>query len=218
MTRVKICCISTIDEARLAVGLGASAVGLVSEMPSGPGIISESRIKEIAAIVDPPVSTVLLTSITNPEEIIAQQLRCGTSTIQLVDRLPSGALAELRRELPGVSLVQVVHVSDTESLVEAREAVEQGADAILLDSGNQKLPVKELGGTGRTHDWFLSARIVEESPVSVYLAGGLNPTNVEQAIKSVRPFAVDVCTGVRTDGVLDEQKLILFMRAVTAAG
>jgi len=131
VTRVKICCIGTIEEARLAVSLGASAVGLVSEMPSGPGVIPESRIKEIAAIVDPPVSTVLLTSLTNPEDIIAQQMRCGTNTIQLVDRLPSGTLAGLRRELPGVSLVQVVHVSGTESLTEAADAVERLIEEIL---------------------------------------------------------------------------------------
>lgn len=218
MTRVKICCITTIDEARLAVGQGASAVGLVSEMPSGPGIIPESRIREIAATVDPPVSTVLLTSLTKPEDIIAQHSRCRTSTIQMVDRLASGALTEIRRKLPDVSLVQVVHVSGQESLVEAREAVEQGTDAILLDSGDQKLPVKELGGTGRTHDWSVSARIVEQSPVPVFLAGGLNPSNVEEAIRSVRPFAVDVCSGVRTDDSLDKEKLILFMKAVTAAG
>ena len=218
MTRVKICCITSRDEARLAIRWGASALGLVSEMPSGPGVIPESLIGEIAATVPPPVASFLLTSATDPEEIIAQQKRSRTNTIQLVDRLAAGVLAGLRRRLPGVSLVPVVHVTGDESLAEAREAADQGAHALLLDSGNRELPVKELGGTGRTHDWSVSARIVGSLPVPVFLAGGLDHTNVGEAIAAVRPFAVDVCTGVRSAGALDEQKLILFMKAVAAAG
>ena len=217
MTRVKVCCISSVEEARLAVRLGAAALGLVSEMPSGPGVIAEALIAEIAAAVPPPIATFLLTSRTDPEEIVAQQKRCGVNTIQFCDRLASGALATLRKALPGVSLVQVIHVIDEASIEEAVEAARQ-ADALLLDSGNQMLPIKELGGTGRTHDWTLSAEIVKASRVPVFLAGGLNADNVGDAIRAVRPFAVDLCTGVRTKGALDEQKLMRFMAAVSAAG
>jgi phosphoribosylanthranilate isomerase len=215
MIRVKVCCISSIEEARLAIRLGASALGLVSEMPSGPGVISETLIAEIAAAVPPPIATFLLTSRTDPEEIVAQQKRCGVNTIQMCDRLPSGAYAKLRKALPGVSLVQVIHVIDETSVVEAQDAARE-ADALLLDSGNQLLPIKELGGTGRTHDWTLSAEIVSRSRVPVFLAGGLNPENVVEAIRAVRPFAVDLCTGVRTAGALDEHKLVRFMAAVSA--
>jgi phosphoribosylanthranilate isomerase len=217
MTRVKVCCISSVEEARLAVRLGAAALGLVSEMPSGLGVIAEARITEIAASVPPPIATFLLTSKTDPGEIAAQQKRCGVNTIQLCDRLASGALATLRKALPGVSLVQVVHVIDEASIEEAVEAACQ-ADALLLDSGNQMLPIKELGGTGRTHDWTLSAEIVKASRVPVFLAGGLNADNVGDAIRAVRPFAVDLCTGVRTNGALDKQKLMRFMAAVSAVG
>jgi phosphoribosylanthranilate isomerase len=206
----------SIEEVRLAVRLGASAVGLVSEMPSGPGVISETLIREIAASVPPPVATFILTSRTSSAEIIAQQKRCRVNTVQICDRLPSGAHSKLRGSLPGISLVQVIHVTSEESVAEALRTA-RDVDALLLDSGNQSLPVKQLGGTGRTHDWSLSARIVEGSPIPVFLAGGLSPANVGEAIRSVRPFGVDLCTGVRTAGVLDEGKLLQFMEAVAAS-
>ncbi len=217
MTRIKICCISSADEAALAVRCGASALGLVSEMPSGPGVISEARIAQIAATVPPPVATFLLTSRTDPAEIAAQHRRCRTTTVQLCDSLPKGGHAALRALLPGISLVQVVHVADQSSVEEAVSAADD-VDALLLDSGNQNLAVKELGGTGRTHDWSLSAQIVAGSSVPVFLAGGLRAENVGEAIRSVRPFGLDLCTSVRIDGHLDEEKLRQFMAAVEAAG
>lgn len=216
MTRVKICCIASVEEADLAVRLGASALGLVSEMPSGPGVIPEAVIAKIAAAVPPAVETFLLSSRTDPAEIAAQQWRCKVSTVQLCDRLRPGALAALRGSLPGVSLVQVVHVTGEASVAEAVQVARQ-VDALLLDSGNPGRPVKELGGTGRTHDWSLSARIVREARTPVYLAGGLGPGNVGDAIRVVRPHGVDLCTGVRTAGALDEGKLRRFMVAVAAA-
>jgi len=216
MTRVKVCCISSIEEARTAIRLGASALGFVSEMPSGPGVISEALIARIAATVPPPIATFLLTSRTDAAEIIAQQRRCGVNTIQFCDFLPAGTLTTLRKALPGVSLVQVIHVLDAASVEEAEEASHQ-ADALLLDSGNQLLPIKELGGTGRIHDWTLSAEIVKKSSVPVFLAGGLNAENVADAIRAVRPFGVDLCSGVRTKGRLDEAKLENFMAKVLCA-
>jgi phosphoribosylanthranilate isomerase len=216
MTRVKICCIRSIKEAKMAIRYGASALGLVSEMPSGPGVITESQIAEIAAAVPPPIATFLLTSSINPSDIEAQLGKCGVNTLQLCDRLPEGAHAELRKSMPGISLVQVIHITGDESVSEALRIAPE-VDALLLDSGNQELPVKELGGTGRTHDWSLSARIVKESPVPIFLAGGLNPANVGDAIRAVRPFGVDLCTGVRTANKLDEEKLSHFMAEVEAA-
>ena len=210
--RVKICCILSIEEARLAVAAGADALGLVSEMPSGPGVVPESVIAEIAASVPPPVATFLLTSLTGAGEIIEQQRRCGVNTIQLCDRVSPA----VHTRLPGVSLVQVVHVGGEASVAEAR-AVAPEVDALLLDSGNQELPVKELGGTGRTHDWSLSARIVAASIVPVFLAGGLTAENVGRAVTEVGPFGVDLCSGVRTDGALDADALGRFMSAVAVA-
>jgi len=204
--RVKICCISSVEEARLAIDYGASALGLVSHMPSGPGVIEEEQIAEIAAQVPPPIATFLLTCQQDAEAIAAQQRRCGTNTIQICDRLTHGSYRELKQTLPGISIVQVVHVVGRESVDEAL-AIAEEVDAILLDSGNPALSVKELGGTGRRHDWALSRKIREQIDIPLFLAGGLKPDNVQQAIEEVGPFGVDICTGVRTEGKLDEAKL-----------
>src|SRR5262245_57624749 len=230
--RVKICCISSADEARLAVRLGASALGLVSAMPSGPGVIDEGLICDLAGRVPPGVATFLLTSLRDPDAIIAQQRRCRTNTLQLVDTQPldGSAHRRLRQALPGVGIVQVVHVGGPDSVDEAL-ALAPHVDALLLDSGNvfaarrgaavapggQPPAVRELGGTGRVHDWSVSRRIRELSPVPLYLAGGLGPENAADAIARVGPFGLDVCSGVRTDGRLDPGKLERFFEAVAAA-
>lgn len=217
VTRVKVCCIASYEEAELAMSAGAAALGLVSAMPSGPGVIDEPRIAKIAARVPAPVETFLLTSRTRAVDIAGQQRACGTSVLQLVDRVPHDELRSLRTRLPGIRLVQVVHVGGEESLREA-VAVAGLVDALLLDSGDQALPVKELGGTGRTHDWSISRRIVAAVTVPVFLAGGLNDANVDAAIAAVQPYAVDLCSGVRTAGRLDAGKLRRFFAAVAAAG
>lgn len=215
--RVKICCMGSVTEAWLAISHGAAAVGLVSEMPSGPGVISEDLIAEIAAKLPPALGSFLLTCKSDPQAIIEQQKRLRVNTIQICDRLKVQSYETLRAALPGISLVQVVHVTGAESVAEAR-SVAPFVDAVLLDSGNQSLPVKELGGTGRTHDWNLSLQIREAIDVPLFLAGGLKAENVADAIRQVRPFGVDVCSGVRTDGKLDEVKLRAFFEAVRAAG
>lgn len=212
-TRVKICCIASLEEAQLAVAAGADALGLVSRMPSGPGPIDEAAICRIARAVPPPIATFLLTCLQTSDEIIAQQQRCHPNTLQLVDEVAPDHLKRLRDALPAVKLVQVIHVADEQSRDEAI-AVAPLVDAILLDSGRPRAAVKELGGTGRTHDWAISRTIVQAVQVPVFLAGGLNPDNVVEAIRTVQPFGVDLCGGVRTNGRLDPDKLRRFMAAV----
>jgi phosphoribosylanthranilate isomerase len=211
--RVKICCIATIEEMWLAIDHGASAIGLVSRMPSGPGPIEEALIKEIAAAAPPGVATFLLTCEQDVDAIVAQQRRTGANTIQLVDRLERGTHRDLRAALPGIAIVQVIHVLGDASVDEALEAAPH-VNAILLDSGNPSLSVKELGGTGRRHDWAISRRIREAAEVPIYLAGGLRAENVAEAVRQVAPFGLDVCSGVRTDGRLDARKVDAFMRGV----
>jgi len=211
--RIKVCCISSVEEAWAAIRAGASALGLVSSMPSGPGVIAESLIAEIAAAVPPPIATFLLTCGQDTAHIIAQQRRCRTNTVQLCDRLTSGSYADLRAAMPGVSLVQVIHVTGEASLEEAL-AVAPHVDALLLDSGNQSLAVKELGGTGRVHDWSISRRIREQVRVPVFLAGGLREENVGEALRQVGPFGLDLCSGVRTAGSLDSEKLSRFFARI----
>jgi phosphoribosylanthranilate isomerase len=215
--RVKICCIGSVDEAALAVEYGASAVGMVSHMPSGPGVISDERIAEIAATVPPAIGTFLLTSRQNVADIVRQQRFCRTNTIQICDHLAVGTHRDLKDALPGISIVQVVHVTGPDSVEEATQ-VAPHVDTILLDSGNQKLAVKVLGGTGRRHDWSLSRAIRERIGVPLFLAGGLTPENVGHAMEEVGPFGIDVCSGVRTDGKLDATKLKRFFSAVRNAG
>ncbi len=215
-TRVKICCISSVAEAHAAVAAGTDAIGLVSAMPSGPGVIGEGLIAAIAAAAPPALGTFLLTSEVEPAAIAAQQRRCGVNTIQLCDALDASAYPALRQELPGIALVQVIHVRSESAVAEAVDIASM-VDGLLLDSGNPNAPVKELGGTGRVHDWALSRRIVTEAPCPVFLAGGLNSDNVAEAIRHVGPYGVDLCTGVRTDGALDAAKLAAYMGAVATA-
>jgi len=213
---VKICCISSPEEASVAIAAGASAVGLVSAMPSGPGVIDDEAVRQIAAGVPPPTATFLLTALQTAREIIAQHHFCNTTTLQLVDRVAPAELRELRQALPDVQLVQVIHVNGEASVQEAVE-VTHYVDALLLDSGNQNLAVKELGGTGRTHNWELSREIVVACDVPVILAGGLGPSNISEAIVRVKPYGVDLCSSVRTDDKLDKSKLLALFEAVRSA-
>lgn len=197
----------------LAIRYGASALGLVSEMPSGPGVIDENLIADISSKIPPPVATFLLTSKQTAEEIIVQHLKTKTNTLQLVDHLPHNELKKLRERLPAIKIVQVIHVLDEKSIEEAL-SVQKFVDALLLDSGNPKLEVKVLGGTGTTHNWEISRKIIKEVNIPVFLAGGLNPGNVLEAIQAVQPYGLDICNGVRTKSLLDEGKLKLFFEIV----
>ncbi|MBV9214753.1 MAG: phosphoribosylanthranilate isomerase [Acidobacteria bacterium] len=197
----------------MAITFGASAIGLVGRMPSGPGPIPDKTIQRIARTVSPPIATFLLTSEQWAAGIIDHHHRTYTNTIQIVDELEEREYETIRAALPAIKLVQVIHVLGGASVDEACE-IAPLVDAILLDSGNPKLAVKELGGTGRRHDWRVSRTIVETCGKPVFLAGGLNAENVREAIDIVAPFGLDVCSGVRTDGRLDPIKLDAFFSAV----
>lgn len=214
MTKVKICCIQSIAEAQITIENGTYAIGLVSKMPSGPGVIPESKIREIAKWTPENIKTVLLTSLQNADEIIEQHNYCGTDVLQLVDSQETKTYRILKKELPNIDLIQVIHIIDDNSITEAVE-LSKYVDFILLDSGNLNLQTKELGGTGKTHNWQISREIVNQVGIPVFLAGGLNPENVAEAVKIVKPFGVDVCTGVRTDGKLDSDKVREFINRTT---
>lgn len=211
--RVKICCITSVEEAKLAIEVGADALGLVGKMPSGPGPITDELIQAITRYIHPPVSSFLLTSEQSSSGIIQHVKRTYTNTVQIVDKLAEGTYAEIRNALPHLRIVQVIHVTGEESIEEAL-AINEMVDAILLDSGNPQAAIKTLGGTGNTHNWSLSRKIVESVKVPVFLAGGLHAGNVKQAISEVGPFGVDICSGVRTNSRLDPEKLTAFMNAV----
>jgi len=211
MTKVKICCIQSIEEAQMAIDYGAYAIGLVSKMPSGPGVISDRKIGEIARLAKGKIKTVLLTALQNSDELIEQHNYCQTDVTQLVDSQKIDTYRLLKSEFPEVELMQVIHIIDGKSISKAI-AISKYVDYLLLDSGNPNLQTKELGGTGRTHNWELSKLIIDEVEVPVFLAGGLNPANVGKAIEGVKPFGVDVCSSLRINGKLIEDKLKSFMK------
>jgi phosphoribosylanthranilate isomerase len=215
-TRIKICCMGSIGEARTALDAGADALGFVMRMPSGPGPIAESLAAEIIATVPRDVPTFMLTSEIESDAIIDQLEVTGANTVQIVDFVTPGTRSRLKKARPKLRIVQVVHVTGPESVDEARIAA-QTSDMILLDSGNPAAKIKELGGTGRVHDWSVSREIREAIEVPLWLAGGLNAANVGAAIEAVKPYGVDVCSGVRTNGPLDEAKVRAFTSAVRDA-
>ena len=215
-TRVKICCISSADEAQLAVKAGADAIGLVGKMPSGPGQLTDTKIRDIARNVPPGVSCFMLTSETTATGVAEHLLRTGVSTVQLVQHMTLAETMSLDRVLLSTRRVQVIHVEDERAL-DLVAKYEPHVHAFLLDSGRPNADTPELGGTGRTHDWALSHKIVEASSKPVFLAGGLNAENVGEAIAKVRPYGVDICSGVRTGGHLDPEKLERFMTAIRHA-
>jgi phosphoribosylanthranilate isomerase len=209
-TRIKVCCIMTAKEAAMAIAAGADALGLVAEMPSGPGPIPDDLIAEIAATVPPPVATFLLTSRVTAKEIAAHVGACGTNTVQVVSHIDPAEHELLAALRPATRRVQVIHVESEEALRLIREYAPL-VHAFLLDSGRPASA--ELGGTGRVHDWAVSAEFVRRSPLPVFLAGGLNPENAAQAVTEVKPFGLDLCSGVRTGGKLDAEKLHAFFAA-----
>jgi phosphoribosylanthranilate isomerase len=213
--KVKICCISSVDEALLAIQSGATELGVVGPMPSGPGVISEQSMIEIVASVPKGINTFLLTSEVSAQKIITQHSNVKTSTIQIVDKLTSGTYHEIREAIPDIKLVQVIHVTDENSIEEALKVANE-VDFLLLDSGSPNKSVKELGGTGRTHNWEISKQIVNSTNTPVFLAGGINALNVKLAIESVNPYGVDLCSSVRSNGKLNRAKLSSFFTQISS--
>ncbi len=216
MTRVKICCMTTPEEVAMASEQGAYALGLVSAMPSGEGVISDEQVAQLSALVPAGIRKFLLTSRIDAVGIADQVKAAQTDTVQLVDRMSEDDLRRLRELLPETTLVQVVHVTGSESLDEA-VAIAELADELLLDSGQPDADLRTLGGTGNTHNWGISAEIVRSVDRPVFLAGGLHPGNVADAIRQVRPFGVDVCSRLRPQKRLDPVLLSDFFAAVASA-
>jgi phosphoribosylanthranilate isomerase len=212
--RVKMCCIQSAEEVDIAVRAGADAIGLVGRGLSGPEVIEDDEvIRAIAATVPAGVASFLLTREQDPDRLAAQVVRCSTSVVQLCDAVDPAAWRAVRRQAPWVRILQVVHVSGEEAVEQALAAAPH-VDGLLLDSGAPSGPSPVYGGTGQTHDWSVSARIVAQSSVPVWLAGGLRADNVAEAWRIVRPFGLDLCSGLRTAGALDPLKAERFMAAV----
>lgn len=211
-----MCCIASVYEAQMAIDAGADAIGLVAAMPSGPGPISDEKIAEITEFVPPPISTFLLTAEQSAEAISAHIETNRPTTVQIVSHIDKAESAKLASLQPTVRRVQVIHVED-ESALDLIPIYASYVHAFLLDSGRPSATIPEFGGTGRQHDWSISRAFVTASPLPVFLAGGLTSENVQQAIRKVKPFGVDLCSGVRTNDQLDPVKLKSFVTAVMKA-
>lgn len=215
-TRVKICCIRSIAEAKMAVAAGADAVGFVAQRPPSPRTIADDQIASISATVPPPVATFLLTSENKADAISAHIELTRPTTVQILPHLNPAESARLAELQPDVRRVQVIHVAGREAL-SFIPLYAPYVHAFLLDSGSPDADTPRYGGTGRQHDWEVSAKFVKASPLPVFLAGGLSAANAAEAIERVRPFGLDLCTGIRTEGLLDPSKLARFMSAVRQA-
>lgn len=214
-TMIKICCIMNKKELYMALELGVNHVGFVSSMPNGPGIIREEKIRKLAAYAPKDVNTFLLTSHKDTAKIAEQWKYCGTRTIQLCRPMETKGILHLRSLVPMARIVTVIHVQDRTALNRALR-VSSVSHAILLDTGDLESPIQKLGGTGRTHDWNISRLIKQRTPTTAWLAGGLNLHNIKHALKAVYPDGIDVCSGVRTNGKLDQKKLSGFIEEVVS--
>lgn len=213
-TRIKICCIANPGEAEMAAAAGADLIGMVGPMPTGPGVLSLRDCAEVTVLSPAWVTPVLLSSSEDCEGLVADIRNARVRAIQIVRHIAPKVHDDLRMRMPSVRRLQVIHVEGPEAL-DLIPVYGDRVDAFLLDSG--KVSADQLGGTGRVHDWSISAEFVRRSPVPVFLAGGLTPENAAEAIRQVGPFGLDICSGLRTDDKLDHAKLTAFMTAVRAA-
>jgi len=207
--KVKICGITNTNDARMAAKFGADALGfLIGIRHKSEDVILPEEAKKIISACPPFVTTVMVTHLLESESIISLFREIGTTAIQLHDEIKLDEIKAIRKALPTVRLIKAVHITDLKESLRRARIFERIVDAIVLDTINLK--EDRIGGTGLTHDWQISKQIKESVSIPIILAGGLNPSNVQEAIRTVRPYAVDVNTGVkkdRYDRVKDPAKL-----------
>jgi phosphoribosylanthranilate isomerase len=200
LTRIKICGVRTVEDAMKCVDSGADAVGML--LAPSPRRIPAEQARDIVESLPPFVTPVIVMMPSAAEEAIEAARAISPGALQLQGDEPPEMLVKIKRALPGVRLIKAVHVGGGDELVKAR-LYENVADAILLDTVSP-----ERGGSGQTHDWSVSKKVVASIKKPVVLAGGLTPYNVAGAIKAVRPYAVDVASGVEAEGRIKDMALI----------
>jgi phosphoribosylanthranilate isomerase len=217
VTRVKICGIKSVEDARLAVEFGADAIGLlVGQLHNSPDFITPEQAKHIVGEMPPFVSTVLVTHLHDREKIAELVTDVCPSTLQLHGKSRPADTRFLRQQFPQLKISKALH-ANAEGVEDEAETWVKYVDAILLDTSSPE--TDQVGGTGRTHDWAVSAHMVGTLRKPVILAGGLTPGNVANAIAKVRPFAVDVNSGIKNAaGFKDPEKLRRFIEIAHLAG
>ncbi len=208
---VKICGIRRPEDALIAAGLGADAIGLlVGQKHNSPDFVSATVARDIARALPPSVEAVLVTRVEDVDEIERLLQQSEITTIQLHSEIAPSSVEGLRGRIPHLKIFKSVSVISADS-VAYPEAFKKLVDGFVLDSVN--LATNQVGGTGKTHDWSVSRQIVMRySEVPIILAGGLNSENVRSAIERVRPFGVDVNSGTKAaDGFKDPPKMEAFI-------
>lgn len=194
MVKVKICGLTNYEDALMAKNLGADFLGFVVEVPNAKRSLEKKEAKELFEDLHGPIPLVALTPLTTAREIIRLCRFLEADAVQLLKFVQPKELVKLHRQLPGTKIFSVVRVKGKKALEEAK-LLQRFSDFLVLDSSLGK----KLGGTGKKADWKKCRVIVEECRIPVFLAGGLNPKNVKKAVKEVKPFGVDVSSGVKTE-------------------
>jgi len=211
--KIQIAGVSSLEDSIRLINLGVDGLGFTLRLPSGiHDGLTEEKAKKIIAALPPLVGTVLITYITNPIEAVDFCKYLGVNTIQLHAPVEKGVMTEMKNLLPNVKIIKSVNVVNLSAIDEVKNYADE-ADAIILDTYDPKSG--RHGATGITHDWAISREIVEACPMPVILAGGLNPDNVAEAIKFVKPWGVDVHTGIENaDGTPSHEKAAAFVKVV----
>ncbi len=210
-TRVKICGIKTLEDALAAAEAGADELGFHVGLTGARAPLEADNVAKIIAELPENVESVMVTSVTEAEQLIQLARKTGAQVIQLYGDATPETIGDVRKALPGIKVWKVLNVSDESSIEKAKE-YQDSADAIALDTLNKETGVR--GGTGKTHDWNISKKIVESISIPVILAGGLNPENVADAVKTVHPYGLDVNSGVSNpDGSKNIEKVKAFVQA-----
>lgn len=209
--RVKICGNKRVEDALEAIRLGADAIGLlVGQEHVSRDFISPLAAASIAKQLPPFCAIALVTDITGVAEILQLVNFIGVNTLQLHGNSSPEDMKLIKKELPYLKIIKSLHIIDEASIGIGKKYIGV-ADAILLDSFNETK--NQIGGTGKTHNWNISRKIVDEYNTPIILAGGLSPDNVAEAIKFVRPYGVDVNTGTKGEnGFKDYKKMEMFIR------
>ncbi|MBR5662487.1 MAG: phosphoribosylanthranilate isomerase [Bacilli bacterium] len=211
MVKVKICANKTVDDIKASIDAGADIVGLlVGQEHASTDFIDKYKAKELANFAKGKLDVSLVTHLTNADEIIDLTNFIGNNVIQLHSDISEEEVEKIKKTLPNIKLIRLIHISSDGKICTDYKKMKY-ADYYLLDSFNLK--TNQVGGTGLTHDWNKSRELIKILDKPVFLAGGLNPDNVADAIKIAKPYGVDVNSGCKNSlGLKDKQKVMEFVR------
>jgi phosphoribosylanthranilate isomerase len=207
--KVKICGIRTEHDLNVTINSGADAVGFITDVPvDSPRKITLAEASRLILKVPVFVTSVLVIMPENAQQAVRMIQAARPVAVQIHNGLPLSELVKIRKT--GVKLIKTIQVyrnAQADILLKQIKELFGVADAVLLDTALDG----KTGGTGVLHNWEVSSKVVLNTGIPVILAGGLKPENVREAVRYVRPYAVDTASGVETGGKKDEKKVMDFM-------